>query len=170
MANQRALWADPNVRRERQARAEAFMGRPMEFDEECAEMKSSKDIQPRVGMQVRFLLDPPHWPAGKITSVFQASGFAGTNGYGSSGYAWEAGNYTIEWQPPTDDERRLFMERRTHPDGFGHIGRFDSTKWVFDGHSDNCPDCNRNWREIAESLALDGADYDNMPDFEELER
>jgi hypothetical protein len=32
--NQRALWADPKVRRERQARAEAFMGRPMEFDEE----------------------------------------------------------------------------------------------------------------------------------------
>jgi len=77
---------------------------------------------------------------------------------------------TERWQPPTDDERRLFMERCTHPDGFGHIGRFDSMKWVFDGHPADCPYCNRNWREIAESLALDGADYDNMPDFEELER
>jgi len=79
---------------------------------------------------------------------------------------------TERWQPPTDDERRLFMEvaQSAHPDGFGHIGRFDSMKWVFDGHPADCPYCNRNWREIAESLALDGADYDNMPDFEELER
>jgi len=170
MANQRALWAEPNVRRERQARAEAFMGRPMEFDDECAEMKSSKDIPPRVGMQVRLVYAP--YPNGRFKISAVGKGVRCI--FGELGIHVMCGNQWseafVEWIPPTDDERRLFMERRTHPDGFGHIGRFDSMKWVFDGHPADCPYCNRNWREIAESLALDGADYDNMPDFEELKR
>jgi len=41
--NQRALWADPNVRLERQARAEAFMGRSMEFDEETTMTRVTDD-------------------------------------------------------------------------------------------------------------------------------
>ena len=32
MANQERLWSDPKVRAERQAAAEAFMGRSMELD------------------------------------------------------------------------------------------------------------------------------------------
>ncbi len=30
--SQREIWSDPKVRAERQAKAEAFMGRPMELD------------------------------------------------------------------------------------------------------------------------------------------
>jgi len=148
-------------------------------------MKSSKDIPPRVGMQVHFLdadiaitsLETAPWP-GDSGDGFEGVVLANRpDAYDAPGarwqggiHSWNGGHYRVTWQPPTDDERRLFMERRTHPDGFGHIGRLDSMKWVFDGHPADCPYCNRNWREIAESLALDGADYDNMPDFEELER
>jgi len=136
-------------------------------------MKSSKDIPPRVGMQVRCgnrLVESVSMVSGsRIFFSVDGSESGWCRGPGS-GMMWDDGDIEILWIPPTDDERRLFMERCTHPDGFGHIGRFDSMKWVFDGHPADCPYCNRNWREIAESLALDGADYDNMPDFEELER
>ncbi len=69
------------------------------------------------------------------------------------------------WIPPTDDERRLFMEAAWHcivppPTRCGEY-----CKWRF---SDDYIGP-RSGRAIAESLALDGADVDNMPDFEELE-
>jgi hypothetical protein len=54
MANQERLWSDPKVRAERQAKAEAFMGRPMELDtpdglpcgEGCAECRREKQTKP----------------------------------------------------------------------------------------------------------------------------
>lgn len=156
------------------------MGRPMEFDEECAEMKSSKEIQPRVGMQVNFVgadiaittVLRPDGVLDGFEGVVLANSYdaAAPNAPGCRWYggihAWNEGKYRVTWTPPTDDERRLFMEAAVnfHPDGFTHVPN------VWGNHAEECYSCNNNWREIAESLALDGADYDDMPDFEELER
>lgn len=75
---------------------------------------------------------------------------------------------TERWQPPTDDERRLFMEAARHYSSPGF-----SECVPFCGESDfvrfGAESLDR-IAAIAESLALDGADYDAMPDFEELER
>jgi len=80
---------------------------------------------------------------------------------------WNDGDVTIEWTPPTDAERRLFMEAARHCASAGADG------WCT-GYCDWCNDTMQMdpgvQYEIAESLALDGADYDDMPDFEELER
>ena len=68
--------------------------------------------------------------------------------------SWDIGNYEIEWIPPTDEERKMFVaasngESLSFDDWYccesGLYGSFSSY-------------------EIAESLALDGADYDNMPE------
>ncbi len=127
-------------------------------------MKSSRDISPRVGMQVRFCICGLPVERHKVSRRFEATGFCGSDGIAvTSGYAWEGGAYEIEWTPPTDDERRLFMEASR---GFSDRDHScdELCAWLFDvdPYGDD--------REIAESLALDGADYDNMPDFEELER
>lgn len=166
--NQRAIWVDPNVRRERQARAEAFMGRTMEFDEECAEMKSSRDIPPRVGMQVRWAY--AHYPNGRFKISAVGKGVRCI--FGELGMHVMCGNQWseafVEWSPPSDDERRLFMDAARHwrrpwqrqcEDGMP----CDWGALEFKGET-------RDAIEAFESLALDGADYDAMPDFEELER
>ena len=174
--NQHALWADPNVRLEHQARAEAFMGRPMEFDEECAEMKSSKDIPPRVGMQVDFMsviiaitsLGRDGFEgivlANELVDEYDAPGDRWVGGHET----WNNGNYSITWTPPSDDERRLFMDAARH-------WRRPWQRQCEDGMPcdwgmDEFPGETKDTIEVFESLALDGADYDNMPDFEELER
>ncbi len=73
---------------------------------------------------------------------------------------------TERWQPPADDERRLFMETARHCDNAPRTPCGEYCDWRFSDDYIDPP----TGREIAESLALDGADYDNMPDFEELER
>ena len=74
---------------------------------------------------------------------------------------------TERWQPPTDDERRLFMEAARHCRDYGPtVVCWEYCRWrVVDMLLEPTAGS-----AIAESLALDGADYDDMPDFEELER
>lgn len=85
-------------------------------------------------------------------------------GYGK--WQFEQAMAASRWQPPTDHERRLFMEAARHCGTAGSYGFCTAY----------CDWCNERYTipfsqaEIAESLALDGADYDDMPDFEELER
>jgi hypothetical protein len=130
-------------------------------------MKSSKDIPPRVGMQVRFWDNSP----AKVTSVHGASGFRGTNGYATRGYAWNSGAYEIEWTPPTDDERRLFMEAADNIMSILSVwGQHECNGFCYWEQDELMLAGYDEQSAIAESLALDGADYDDMPDFEELER
>jgi len=136
-------------------------------------MKSSKDIPPRVGMQFACLGESHRIKAITVSHVFTDRGDFFLR-EGNPGGLWFCGAIEITWQPPTDDERRLLMEAarrnavrwRSRP-RFEHGGDGLPAQ----SHADaTCQFCADAWREIAESLALDGADYDNMPDFEELGR
>jgi len=139
-------------------------------------MKSSKYIPPRVGMQVNFIsaviaitsLGRDWFEGIVIANVPKAYCQPGERWVGGNAI-WNSGNYSITWQPPTDDERRLFMEAARHwrhpwrqpqcaGEGPCHWGYFE------------CPGGPDDVVTAFESLALDGADYDNMPDLEELER
>ncbi len=125
-------------------------------------MKSSRDIPPRVGMQCSYTYAPNEGERFKIGGINPAIGciFDAEGIHVMCKEGWRSGESFVEWTPPTDDERRLFMRR-------GHEVTCDWWRWYVDdsGHfGDGCD------AAIAESLALDGADYDNMPDFEELER
>ncbi len=129
-------------------------------------MKSSRDIPPRVGMQfyADFDYDDPRRRIIALRDGMIITDVDGDYpGRTASLYVWNDGHYEIQWTPPTDDERRLFMEAAR---GFGDrthsCNEFCAWLLKFEPCSDD--------REIAESLALDGADYDAMPDFEELER
>lgn len=121
-------------------------------------MKSSRDIPPRVGMQVRWC--EPGWgdKSFKVSRGVESLGFYDSEGnYETGGYAWEDGVYEITWTPPTEDERRLFMEAARHcrtVGAYGYCGGY--CDWCNDHYYvDPCPQS-----AIAESLALDGADYD----------
>jgi len=131
-------------------------------------MKSSKDIPPRVGMQVRYRDD---LRSKRICRV-DSEGMDFDNG-SYNRCTWEdpfvffGKYYTIEWTPPSDDERRLFMEAARHCRDYGPtVVCWEYCRWrVVDMLLETTAGA-----AIAESLALDGADYDAMPDFEELER
>jgi hypothetical protein len=134
-------------------------------------MKSSKDIQPRVGMQVRLY----DGRSKNIIEIRPDAECAIRTSDGCDWFApdqkqrchWNGGAVTIEWTPPTDDERRLFMEAARHWSGVSGDCRDDGPcDWATLDCPGDCEDAAR----VFESLALDGADYDNMPDFEELER
>ena len=125
-------------------------------------MKSSRDIPPRVGMQVRFGM----YESKKITAIrgdriLCSDGVNHLDPRSKDASDWPDGSLEIQWTPPDDDERRLFMDAA---DGFGEPDHRcnEFCWWLFNECGDD--------RAIAESLALDGADYDDMPDFEELER
>jgi len=132
-------------------------------------MKSSKDIPPRVGMQVRA--DYPFLSSDRRNVTSLVGWHIGMNGSNlkSDRCLWNSGAYEIEWQPPTDDERRLFMEAARHCANVWKTGSFRledcSGMCAWGSGFYSCEQA-----AIAESLALDGADYGNMPDFEELER
>jgi len=134
-------------------------------------MKSSKDIPPRVGMQVRFNDDETK----RITAVtgcliICSDGKNHIHPADPTAVDWPSGDFEIEWTPPTDDERRLFMEAARHQREQVDAKTHDCDEMceALDGAGGLCNFFVR--ASIAESLALDGADYDNMPDFEELER
>ena len=87
-------------------------------------------------------------------------------GYGK--WQFEQAMAASRWQPPTDDERRLFMQaarhwRRPWQRQCEGAGPCDWGMFEFRGET-------KDTIEVLESLALDGGDYDNMPQFEELER
>jgi hypothetical protein len=139
----------------------------VQVDRRKEAMRSSKDIPPRVGMQVRFCLNGRTVETNKVSRVFEATGFYGSDGEPKTGgIAWKAGHYEIDWQPPSDDERRLFMEAARHcrstaaGDLCGEFCDWRDNTWILAIEG----------ARIAESLALDGADYDDMPQLEGLER
>ena len=67
-------------------------------------MKSSKEIPPRIGMQVRFI--------GESKKVIALASF-GVDfddwSFSPVGF-WNDGHYEIEWIPPTDEERKAMNE------------------------------------------------------------
>lgn len=77
-------------------------------------------------------------------------------------------NEHVDWIPPTDEERAMFREAAKHnrlcPNAVRFcewsIEEFNSMRdWSIEGFSSM-----RECSQIADSLALDGADYDNMPE------
>lgn len=138
-------------------------------------MKSSNDISPRVGMQVNFLGADiaitslgRDWFEGIVISNTPEAAYQPGDRWVGGNAIWNSGNYSIAWTPPTDDERRLFVEaarhwRRPWQRQCEGAGPCDWGMFEFRGET-------KDTIEVFESLALDGADYDNMPDLEELER
>ena len=126
-------------------------------------MKSSRDIPPRVGMQLAYLHELNRISSMTANRIITDRGHVFVRDGGQHSL-WLDGHLEITWTPPTNDERRLFMEAADDlflPD---HECGGELCEWLF-AHGGNADD-----RVVLESLALDGADYDNMPDFEELER
>lgn len=127
-------------------------------------MKSSKDVPPRVGMQFYAPFDDP---SRRITALRGGRIFTDVDpvdcpGMVASQELWDEGSYDITWIPPTDEERRMFMEiADANRDGRHECGPF--CFWALGGTGIDW--CFRilDQREIADSLALDGADYDNLP-------
>ena len=119
---------------------------------------NSKGIEPRVGMQCTIDFGDGVKELRRITNV--VNGYVIMDTSGASVMFFKEGNYEIEWIPPTDEERRLFAEigRMSGP-WYGPEGDYnvwyqqESVHWG----------CGERW-QIAESLSLDGADYDNMPE------
>ena len=129
-------------------------------------MKSSKDIEPRVGMQVVFT---PYNRRMKLAKKNKHGTFVRSDGEIQYMLSWDIGNYEIEWIPPTDEERKMFVDTADRQIGF--ITSEDKC----DCYDNKDNDCRRydelggrgNYQRrasIALSLALDGADYDNMPE------
>lgn len=136
-------------------------------------MKSSRDIPPRVGMQFYAEFDDDD-PRRRIIALCGGSIITDVDGDYPGGTAsqlvWDAGGYAIEWIPPSDDERRRFMDVAAN-----QRAQVDAKVHACGGMCDALDEAGGELNffvraAIAESLALDGADYDNMPDFEELER
>jgi hypothetical protein len=107
-------------------------------------------------MQVRFIR-VADWTAKisriKGTELFDEKGDVFTNGF-----AWEVGGYEIEWTPPTDDERALFLKAAEHLrlddvdyDDCGPWCKYVGWYETF-GTADN-----HEVASIAESLAMDGS-------------
>lgn len=138
-------------------------------------MKSSKDIEPRVGMQVSIYGGSPK----RISRVDYTEVCAIYTDDNSRWYGpgqmdkcyWNEGDIEIEWIPPTDEERKMFVEVAEHI-------TFDNQVSPCDERCDAFNSCFGHFRrkapfmlygeggfgkDIALSLALDGADYDNMP-------
>jgi len=139
-------------------------------------MKSSNDIPPLVGMQVNFIGAViaitslgRDWFEGIVISNTPEAAYQPGDRWVGGNAIWNSGNYSIAWTPPTDDERRLFVEAARHCANVWKTGSFRpedcSGMCAWGSGFYSCEQA-----AIAESLALDGADYDNMPDLEELER
>lgn len=87
-----------------------------------------------------------------------------------------------QWIPPTDEERVMFANSKTKPEDFEHSGGYESFKFrqksgkslmsaiIYKQCKSTCVNCEESWKEIAESLALDGMDNDDVSKIEELMR
>lgn len=134
-------------------------------------MKSSKDIEPRVGMQVRFFGSA----AINVTSTGDPDwafiGYLGGYYWTASKDAWEHGKYDVLWIPPTDEERKMFVEAAIRAENFSDPFKDrDGDACIYDAAEDLGPVMFVteiiivHASSICYSLALDGADYDNMPE------
>lgn len=133
-------------------------------------MKSSKDIEPRVGMQINHRCGVSakivsidshhdldiHSPRCAVMCSDNRTHYLPQN---EPTGEWATGEIEIEWIPPTDEERKMFVEAHDHI----HARREEAGN-----HTEACSylwECEHEvFGDIFLSLALDGADYDNMPE------
>ena len=130
---------------------------------------NNKGVEPRVGMQVKFNLDEESKIIDSIENGVIYYKRRGKRDY-SVGYVYHfmQGYHKIEWIPPTDEERMMFAKSCLH------------IRYSKGACTDFCAEPQHAWRHagtdlmevanIAESLALDGMDIDDVTKIEELMR
>jgi hypothetical protein len=147
---------------------------------------NSKGIEPRVGMlfsysgDKRYLHDVETFSVVPVYSPYEYDKeFIGKVVGWAAECMWRNGDYEIIWTPPTYAERAMFREAAEEfrsmasggPSSHGIYRMYADPKDACGGLDPMCATCVGNWEgpaelfaQIADSLALDGADCDNMPD------